>query len=238
MAHTGLMFRYWTEKEIDFLKESYFGMHIRKIEKKLGRTLKAINHKANRLGLKRGREIRVVQLREIDRGYMKTSVYDKAREALIQRSKKFCYSKGSKRTAIQRKRQSEARKMFYKNNLPARIRLISNILDHIHKPTKPERDFLALVEKFNLPYKYVGNGEKWIAGKNPDFININHEKKAIEIFGSYWHNPKVNPNVPYKYTEEERVRRFGKNGWKCLVIWDYELEDEKLALQKVRAFNV
>jgi len=33
MAHPGLMFRYWTEQEIDFLKESYFGMHIRKIEK-------------------------------------------------------------------------------------------------------------------------------------------------------------------------------------------------------------
>ena len=30
------------------------------------------------------------------------------------------------------------------------------------KPTKPEKTFISIIEKYNLPYKYVGNGKYWI----------------------------------------------------------------------------
>ena len=56
-----------------------------------------------------------------------------------------------------------------------------------------------IIKKYNLPYKFVGNGKFWIENINPDFININGEKKAVEV---YWK------------THKENFRRGGEEGWK------------------------
>lgn len=36
-----------------------------------------------------------------------------------------------------------------------------------------------VIDKYILPYKFVGNGMFFIENKNPDFININGEKKEL-----------------------------------------------------------
>ena len=44
------------------------------------------------------------------------------------------------------------------------------------KPSSYEKRVSNLIHKYNLPYKYTGDGSFLIGYKNPDFININSEK--------------------------------------------------------------
>lgn len=97
-----------------------------------------------------------------------------------------------------------------------------------HK-TKPERIFEQVSKKNNLPYKYTGDGSFWI-GKNPainpDFVECNGKKIAIEIF-SYWHDPlKRHCKVRYSATYEGRKNILKKYGWKLVVFWQEDLERE------------
>ena len=39
-----------------------------------------------------------------------------------------------------------------------------------------------IILKNNLPYKFVGHGDFCVGRKNPDFINVNGEKIAIEVY--------------------------------------------------------
>lgn len=86
------------------------------------------------------------------------------------------------------------------------------------KPTKPEIFLnMFLDNEFPGEWKYVGDGEIWIGGKNPDFININEKKLIIEMFGDYWHkndDPK------------DRIDYFRQYGYETFVIWERELKEE------------
>lgn len=95
---------------------------------------------------------------------------------------------------------------------------------NIAKPTKIERMFWELVKKYNLPYKYVGDGSFWIGRLNPDFIHTNGEKIVIEIFGDFWHNPSLNKRLNFDHTEDGRNQLFKRYGYKCIVIWEKEFK--------------
>lgn len=75
--------------------------------------------------------------------------------------------------------------------------------DHIRKSlarrpmSSLEEKFNEIIIKNNLPYKFVGNGAFFIERKNPDFININGEKIAIEVF----------------YMRHKQQFRGGANSW-------------------------
>lgn len=99
------------------------------------------------------------------------------------------------------------------------------------RPTSLERMFNALIDKYSLPYKYVGDGSFLIGGLNPDYININGGKVAIEIFGEYWHKYAKE----YRRTEEGRKAIFKKFGWDLIVIWENELKTlpKNIILQKI-----
>lgn len=101
------------------------------------------------------------------------------------------------------------------------------------KPTKPERWFEALCAKHGLPYRYVGDGRFWIEGVNPDFVNTNGRKVAVEIFGTYWHDPQRNPSVKYPQTLGGRKQILRQYGWDCIIIWENELEEESV-LERLR----
>ncbi len=80
------------------------------------------------------------------------------------------------------------------------------------KPNSLEKGFQEIIEKlFPNEYKYVGNGEIWIGGKNPDFINVNGKKIVLEVFGNYWHNIE---------DVQTREKHFEKYGFQCLCIWE------------------
>jgi len=75
---------------------------------------------------------------------------------------------------------------------------------------------MRICEDCKLPYKYVGDGQIWIGHHNPDFINTNHRKQVIEVFGSYWH----------PLFDEAKLREYYKQyGFDCLVIWDDQLKN-------------
>lgn len=102
--------------------------------------------------------------------------------------------------------------------------------------TEPERKFIELIKKYDLPYKYVGNGEIWIHHKNPDFINVNGKKEVVEVFGRYWHTK--GQGLSGKTREENKTKEHYKQyGFDCVVIWDDEIDNKQLVLSKLGIEN-
>lgn len=98
-----------------------------------------------------------------------------------------------------------------------------------NKKTRPEK----MMERMCIQYgfKYVGDRSykiKFTDGKlkYPDFV-IPSMKIAIEVFGDYWHRGE-NP--------EELIEKYVKIGWKCLVVWESELQNEKIQPETIEEF--
>lgn len=90
--------------------------------------------------------------------------------------------------------------------------------------TQPERKFIEICEKHNLPFKYTGNGSFWIENLNPDFVDCNGQKIAVEVFGDYWHSPLLNKKIKHYQTYDGRKKILGKYGWKLIVLWESDLK--------------
>lgn len=97
------------------------------------------------------------------------------------------------------------------------------------RPTNPELELDKILKNmFPKEYRYVGNLSHWIGGKNPDFININGKRKAIELFGDYWHRND---------DPQERINHFRNYGYEALVVWECELKNKSLLKQKLLDFH-
>jgi len=99
------------------------------------------------------------------------------------------------------------------------------------RPTSYEQKIINLINKYNLPYKYVGNGQIWINKANPDFININHKKIIIETYCKYLH--------PINY-EDKRSKHFIKYGYKSIFLNEDDLivkNWEKICLKKIKSYT-
>jgi hypothetical protein len=99
------------------------------------------------------------------------------------------------------------------------------------KPNKKEMELGTIIElACPKQYKYTGAGDFVIGGKIPDFVNINGKKKAIELFGDYWHR-NDNP--------QDRIDIFAQYGYQCLVIWERELKAKTIEelVEIIRYFN-
>jgi len=106
------------------------------------------------------------------------------------------------------------------------------------RPTRPEQRFIDITKKYNLPYKYVGDGEFILGGKCPDFLNCNGEKKVVEIFGRVFHDPeKAFKKIPYHQTKKGTIEHYEKYGFKCLVIWEDEFKNKKQILDRLGGFK-
>jgi len=105
------------------------------------------------------------------------------------------------------------------------------------KPNVPEKFLIKLLQElFPDQWKFVGDGQFILAGKNPDFVNVNGQKKIIEHFGVYHHGKGVT-GVPNEQHEQERINLFAQYGYQTLVIWGHELENIELLTKKVIQFN-
>lgn len=69
-----------------------------------------------------------------------------------------------------------------------------------------------------------------IGRKNPDFININGEKIAIEVYARYF---KKRNAETIKEWKEERQIVFGEYGWKILFFDETEVNESNI-LQQLR----
>lgn len=99
--------------------------------------------------------------------------------------------------------------------------------------TKPELRFMGMCEKYDLPFRYTGDSSFWIGRINPDFVGTNGKKIAVDIFGDYWHNPSLKKNVPWYAREANRKAIAKGEGWDLVIIWESELKNENLVLDKV-----
>lgn len=104
---------------------------------------------------------------------------------------------------------------------------LRKILSKSHRSPNGTELVLNQLLKTNFPHewKFVGNGRVVIEGKNPDFININGKKLIIDLFGKHWHDEDE---------IEPRINLFAKYGYKTLILWDYELKDEKNAIERIK----
>ena len=111
-----------------------------------------------------------------------------------------------------------------------RIKTIKAIIKgSIKRPTSFEQKIIELIKKYNLPFKYVGDGEVIINYVNPDFINCNGKKELIEVYCRFWH--------PKNY-EEVRSKRFERYGFKTLFLNEDDLNIESWesrCLEKIRS---
>jgi len=101
-------------------------------------------------------------------------------------------------------------------------------------PNKKERLLNKILKGLlGNEYKFVGNGKVLIENFNPDFINVNGQKKIIEHFGDYWHN------LPgYKIRDKKRLKIYRKYGYETLIIWEHELKDLTKVKNKIKVFNL
>ena len=96
-------------------------------------------------------------------------------------------------------------------------------------PNGSELKLLFLLEELRLPYAYNGNAEILIVGgKASDYVNVNGQKKLVELYGDYWHRGD-NP--------QKRIDYFAKFGFQTLVIWEHELADPEAVKQKLLEFE-
>lgn len=96
--------------------------------------------------------------------------------------------------------------------------------------------FQEIVNKHKLPYKYVGNGRFFIERKNPDFININGEKKAIEVYARK-HKEKMR-NMTIESWKKDRQAIFAKYGWEIIFFNEVELNDENNVLTTLKGGKI
>ena len=86
-----------------------------------------------------------------------------------------------------------------------------------------EIKFEKIVNQLNLPYKFVGNGNFFIERKNPDFININGQKIAVEVFYKK-HKEDLHGNI--EQWKQEREQIFSKYGWQIIFFNETQVNEE------------
>lgn len=118
---------------------------------------------------------------------------------------------------------------FKKGRVESQEQIKKRFKSFLKLPNKAERK-LEYFLKTNFPHewKFVGSGDFIIERKNPDFVNINGKKQIIELYGSYWHKEsEIQP----------RIDLFAKYGYKTLILWDYELKNEDILMQKIESLS-
>jgi len=90
-------------------------------------------------------------------------------------------------------------------------------------PSSLEEKFLAITKKHDLPYKYTGDGSFVIGHCNPDFVNTNNEKIAIEVYAKYFKEINGRNILRWKHI---RRQKFAKFGWQIIFFDETQVKEE------------
>jgi len=155
-------------------------------------------------------------------GFNKGKPISKAHKlALLQAPNKR--NTGKKFSLETRKKMSDAQKLIMTS-------------EHIKKclrrngKSKLEIKFEQIINKHNLPYKFVGDGQFILAKKCPDFINTNGKKIAIEV---YYRRHKEELRCGVDKWINERTMIFKSYGWK-LLFFDETMVNESDVIQAIK----
>jgi len=106
------------------------------------------------------------------------------------------------------------------------------------KPNKLEKRFNNFLQEI-IPKEYQINVKAEVmtlGGKCPDFVNINGQKKIIEMNGDWRHGEKLTGRTKME-EEQQRIDCFTKEGYQTLIVWEHELEDIGKLKKKILEFN-
>lgn len=92
-----------------------------------------------------------------------------------------------------------------------------------HIPSMLEKKFEEIINKHNLPYIYVGDGSFKVGTYNPDFININSKKIAIEVYTRFY---KQIDDRNIEDWKKERSEVFRSYGWDIIYFDEIEVNEE------------
>lgn len=125
-------------------------------------------------------------------------------------------------TQEMRKKTSDRMKALWSDPNHAKKCLIFN------SPNKSEIKLLSILDNlYPGEWKFVGDGKVVIAGKCPDFINVNGQKKIIELWGKLWHQED---------DPQDRINIFLPFGYETLIILDRELNNCGRLESRLREF--
>lgn len=254
--------RKWDAKSDVLLRREYSQKGPAYIARELGKDIRTVYVRAHSFGLKGGP--RVKKGKTISCGTCGTSVYkmeSKIRKNNFCSHKCRAdakLTKGKPNLKLREKWKDEAYRKLHHEHMKKRWRnpvfreKMSKMFKEMRKddefsrktqaslqrrPTKPEAMLDSILEK-NFPGEFTYNGDfskgVMIGGLVPDFVNVNGRKHLVEVFGSYWHDPAFGREIPWKATEFGRKAIYSQLGYGCTVIWDHELKDENLVIQKLQ----
>ena len=91
-----------------------------------------------------------------------------------------------------------------------------------------EIKFEKIINELNLPYKFVDNGDFFIERKCPDFVNVNGEKIAVEVF---YRKHKEQFRNGVENWKQERAKIFSNYGWKLKFFNEIEVNEKNILTQ-------
>jgi hypothetical protein len=104
------------------------------------------------------------------------------------------------------------------------------------KPNKTEIFTDGLIQKTRpTDFIYSGDGKIFIAGKCPDWFNVNGKKQVIEFLGDYWHGEKRTGRTK-EQEEKGLIDHYKRYGYNCLIIWESELKNLDKVVEKIENF--
>ncbi len=99
-----------------------------------------------------------------------------------------------------------------------------NLTKAVHiSPNKKEKQLNKILKPFG--FSFVGDGSFMVGNLNPDFWD--GDKGLIELYGDYWHRED---------DPQERIDFFSQYDYRCLVVWEHELEDLDSLLDRVSQY--
>jgi len=239
----------WTKEEIKILRQVYPSEPKNIIQEKLNnKTWSSISAMACRLKIKRPKEIYNpwIKLKSKPKNFIHNKPHSKEtkrkiseKEKGLHHSPKTEFKKGHIPWNKNNNEFSKIMKNYWQNPEFRKKTLEATFKSLRKKPSSLEEEFMKLIEKNNLPFKYVGDGKIIIEGFCPDFIESNGKKLIIEIFGP-WHERE-----DIQKRDKRRLITYPKYGYKTLILWWYDFlidkhhfrsDYEENIINKVREF--
>ncbi len=90
----------------------------------------------------------------------------------------------------------------------------------------------AVIDKHNLPFRYVGNGQFFIDKKNPDFVSTDDKRIAVEVYAR--RHKEMFRNISIDEWRSQRQELFNNHGWGILFIEDYQTNKEDYLLNLLK----
>lgn len=215
--------------------ENRHKMSISKIGRRIKTHVTSDVHKEHLSQALKGRTYSLETIDKMSKSHRGISPGNKGKKASLEIRRKISLAqKGKKRGNVPinvRHKIAESLKKKWQNKEYRELALKKIISANMKKPTKPEVRLGQIIEEVcPSQYKYVGNGVCIIGGKIPDFLNVNGQKKVIEMYGTYWHR---------NHNPQDRINHFKDYGYDCLIIWQHELKEplSDKVIESIKGFN-